>query len=235
MGQIKKNPYVNGNNVSYSLMRFHVSINIRKNENNLYFQLVVTNSEMEELVFNFNTFENAIYFTENVINNCHNFAEIQEAYDRIYKQGKYAPKEEPKEQKTKEIDLTPDEVDQAIIEYFGKGKNYRVSVTNEMYVDYHREPRIIFYLIEHLNYDGVKRDIKTCLTEGDLQHALNAYINFYNYELIDFKYNGGVHYVGMLVDEDTPYYNGMKLYVTEKTVDKPKSLEKVPPKKKESN
>ena len=166
MGQIDLKPYVKGNSISYSLMSFHVRIYIKNDNKILYFQIVVTNSEMEERLFDFKTLEEAIYFIENDIRHLRTFAEVEEAYSKKY---------EKADSNGETITLSPDEVDQAIIEYFGKDKDYRISVTEELYVDYQRRPNIIFYIIEHIS----NNNRKVALTKGDLHHALNAYINFY--------------------------------------------------------
>lgn len=215
MGQIDLKPYVKGNSISYSLMSFHVRINIKNDNKILYFQIVVTNSEMEERLFDFKTLEEAIYFIENDIRHLRTFAEVEEAYSKKY---------EKADSNGETITLSPDEVDQAIIEYFGKDKDYRISVTEELYVDYQRRPNIIFYIIEHIS----NNNRKVALTKGDLHHALNAYINFYNYELIDFKYKGGVHQPGLYIDEPRPYYEGIELSVVKKKKEEVRKLSKEP-------
>ena len=123
---------------------------------------------------------------------------------------------------TSAINLTPEEVDQAIVDYFEEIKDYRVSVKEELSL--HQDKLDLkFYLIEHLDHDKIEKKL---LTEEDLKNALNNYISFYNYELLDFKYIGGIHRTGYYFDKDTPHYDGIKLIV--KTKNKEKSLIKKP-------
>ncbi len=204
--------------LSISLMRFYVGIQVLKNNTNIFYQLTVIQDSKEELTFNFYSLEDAVSFTENVINKCENKQQILDKYIEMFENNQFkSPFKEKKEKdENSTITLTPDEVDEAIIEYFGSGKNYRVSAKEEL--SFHNNHLdIYFYLIEHLDYDGIKKDIKTMLTRGDLKNALSAYIDFYNYELIDFKYIGGIHRVGYYFDEDTPHYDGIQLEVKTKS------------------
>ena len=74
-------------------------------------------------------------------------------------------------------------------------------------------------LIQHLRNDIHKKEkIMHLLTDTNtqLKNALNNYVKTYNYEVIDFKYIGGVHKVGYFIEEDTPYYDGIQLNVKKK-------------------
>ena len=174
MSRIKLNHwYVKNNELSIYLMRFYTKIRILKNDQTIYYQLFVKGHDEKELIFNFYAIEDAISFTEQVINKSKNSSEVLEKYTLMFENDN-------------------------------------------------------FYLIEHLDYDGIKRDNMIMLTESDLKAALNHYINFYNYELIDFKYIGGIHRVGYFFDEDTPHYDGIQLEV--KTKEKLKTLFKSPKK-----
>ena len=214
---------VKDNELSISLMLFYIKITILKNDQTIYYQLFVKGHDEKELTFNFYTIEDAISFTEQVINKSKNSNEVLEKYTLMFENNMiYSPFP-----KTKKIELTPDEVDGAIVRYFGEGKNYRVSSERELSL-YNDQIDLRFYLIEHLDYDGIKRDNKIMLTESDLKTVLNHYVNFYNYELIDFKYIVGIHRVGYYFDEDTPHYDGIQLEV--KPREKIKTLSKNPKK-----
>lgn len=211
MGKINFNHwYVKDNTLSISLMRFCVDIDVKDG-----IKLRVIDEDRNELIFDFNTLGEAIFYTENVINDCKTKEEINYEYNKMFK----------KEDKNLKIDLTPTEVDQAILEYYDIDKDSRVSVEEELeIVDNH--PDIKFYIIEHIDYKDIQKDIKTPLQEEDIKKALNDYISTYNYELIDFKYIGGIHRVGYFFDEDTPHYDGIELNVKkkEKTLKKKKDI-----------
>lgn len=205
--------YVEENELRISLMRFYVQIKVLKNEKTVYYQLFVKDSDDRELTINFYALEDAISFTEQVVNKSEDSNEVLEKYTLMFGSDIfYSPFPKTKNAETSIIELTIDEVDEAIVGYFGKGKNYRVSSEQEVSL-YNNQIDLRFYLIEHLDYDGIKKDNKIMLTESDLKAALNHYINFYNYKLIDFKYIGGIHRVGYYFDEDTPHCDGIQLKV----------------------
>lgn len=225
MNRIELNHWsMKDNELSISLMRFYTKIKILKNDQTIYYQLFVKGHGGKELTFNFYTIEDAISFAEQVINKSKDSSEVLKKYTLMFENDMfYNPYPKTKNNETSTIELTPDEVNQAIVGYFGDGKRYRVSSKQELSL-YQDQLDIRFYLIEHLDYDGIKRDNKIMLTEGDLKNALNHYANFYNYELIDFKYMGGIHRVGYYFDEDTPHYDGIQLEV--KTKEPVKTLSK---------
>ena len=206
--------FVKDNEISASLMRFYVQIDICKNDKNLFFPLKVCSDGQELLTFNFYTLEDAIGFTNNVVNKSWTAEEIVEKYKKMFDDNHFKTTGQGNK-----ITLTPDEVDQAIIDYFGQGKEYPVSCKEELTMN-KSGLDIAFYLIEHTRIDGVRRDVSTRLTKGDLMDALGAYIEFYGYELLDFKYIGGIHRVGYFVDEDTPHYDGLELKVKKKEKNK---------------
>lgn len=213
MKRIEKNHwYIKENKLDISLMKFYVSIEITKNDKNVFYRLTVTDEEMQELVFNFYTLEDAIFFTEDIISKCFTTKEVIEKYQELYSQKKFkSPLTSMEKEKKDTITLFPDDIDEALIGYFGKGKNYRVSVQNELSVE-NKQPKMVYYLIEHVD----NGEIQTRLTYGDLLNAFNDYVGFYGYEVDNFKYIGGVRNVGYFVDEDTPYFEGIELHVKEK-------------------
>ena len=212
--------YLEGNELSISLLNFYVEINILKNNQFIYFQTKVKDNEEKELTYNFYAIEDAISFTEKVVANCQNTKEVLVRYGEMFENDKFkSPDLKKKKEEESKIILTPDEVDQAIIGYFSEGKEYKVSIQEELLLN-QDQLDLKFYLIEYLDYDGIKKDVKTMLTNGDLKKALNHYINFYNYELVDFKYIGGIHRVGYYFDEDTPHYDGIELKVVPKVKEK---------------
>jgi len=202
------------NQVTASLMQWAVSIDFCHNGENLYFPLKVYRDGKELLTFNFYTYEDAISFTNHVINKYNTTEEIIEKYKEMFSENRFKLPKSIGQVRDDKISLTPDEVDQAIVEYFGGDKEYPVSCKEELTMD-KNGLNIAFYLIEHTRIDGVRRDISTMLTKGDLMNALGAYIDFYGYELLDFKYIGGIHRIGYFFDEDKPHYDGIELKVKE--------------------
>lgn len=212
--------FIKNNEVSASLMHWYVKIAIYHNGENLYFPLSVYNDGQKILTFNFYTFEDAIGFTNNVVNKCWTSNEIVEKYQEMFDSFEFKnPNASKEEVEVKKIILNPDEVKKTIVEYFGRDKEYLISCKEKLTVN-GDTPDMVFYLIEHLIIDGNKRDISTRLTNGDLMHALDDYAKHYGYELTDFKYIGGIHHVGYYFDENTPYYNGIEMEVKKKDKNK---------------
>ena len=205
--------FIKRNRVSASLMHFAVSIDFCHNGENLYFPLKVYSDGKELLTFNFYTFEDAVGFTNNVINKKETVEEILETYQEMFSENIF---DNPNEERVKgnSITLTPDEVDQAIVEYFGSGKEYPVSCKEELIMGKNGVD-VVFYLVEHTRINGVRRDEATRLTKGDLMNALGAYIDFYGYELLDFSLNE-IHRAGYFTDDGVPYYKGIDLKVRKK-------------------
>ena len=191
--------YVKDNKLEVSLMWFFVSIEVDPKG----CILTVVKDGTDQSKFNFNSLEEAIDFTEGFIAGCKDIDMIEETYKIMTNED------------SKKIVLNSEEVDQALIEYFGEGKDYRVSVKEELSIENH-QPKIDFYLIEHLKYGDVEEIVKTLLTKEDLLKAFNNYIEDTDSEIKDFKYIGGIHRAGYYFDRDTPYYEGVKLNVSEK-------------------
>ena len=210
------NWFVIENSLTISLKKYFVYIDIKTNGCDISFQLKVIDNNNEQVIFSFETLEEAIVFTEDTISKCDNLYEIIEKYKEYYNRNKNNNIEE----KSNKIILTPNEVDQALFEHFSEGKDYQISIKEDLTIE-NNNPKISFYLIEHIDKD---KEVSTLLTNEDLKNALNDYISFYNYKLIDFKYIGGIHKVGYYFDNDTPYYEGIELKV--KKLDKRLILKK---------
>ena len=77
--------FINGNELSISLMRYYVDINMNLDDySGICFILRVIDSNRRQLLFNFDSIEKAVVFTETVIDKCLTFEEIKEAYNKYY-------------------------------------------------------------------------------------------------------------------------------------------------------
>ena len=84
MSKIELNHWnINENTMSISLLRFHVKIIILTNNNFIYYRTII-NDEQKELTLNFYSIEDAVGFTEKVVNNCHDIKEIIEKYEEKF-------------------------------------------------------------------------------------------------------------------------------------------------------
>lgn len=54
------------------------------------------------------------------------------------------------------------------------------------------------------------------LHDNNINTALNKYADSLGYALKGYKFMGGVRRMGMFVDEDTPYFDGIELYMIKK-------------------
>ncbi len=75
--------------MSISLMKFYVKIKILYNNQVIYYQLCIKGEDNKELIFNFYTIEDAICFTEQVVNKCNANAEIIKKYKSMYDNGEF--------------------------------------------------------------------------------------------------------------------------------------------------
>lgn len=202
--------YIKDNELSISLMRHHVSIRILRNDKNIFYQLVVIDSNRESLLFNFYTLEDAVRFTEDNISKCMDNKEILKQYKELFYNEQFANIDGLRVEKDK-IELSKDEVLDLITSYYGEDKEYEVYTIIDLSIN-NNEPNIDFYLVE--DCDGITNEVK--LTDGDLENVFKDYLSNTTYEFIDFKYKGGIRRVGYFVDEDTPYFEGIELRVKPK-------------------
>ena len=210
----KNNWYIQGNQAKISLMRLHASFNVCKNDESVFYQLIVNDNDMKTLTLNFYTLEDVISFVENVVSKCNSLDEVLTNYQQMFYDGLFSLPNEDKSIKSETLDLTKEEVDQAIIDYFGKDKDYGLSVERDLYIDYNGVPKVAFYLVDY------KDDSGRMLTEGDVKNVLSSYADSLDYELIDYKYVGGIHRAGYSYDEDTPHYEGIEVRVKPKEIKK---------------
>jgi hypothetical protein len=211
--------FVIDNELSISLKKFFVRINILKNDKFIFYKMTINNETQEELVFNFYSLEDAILFTEKVVANSNSNNEIVNYYYDMFNNKQFASLESSN--KEEKMTLTQEELNKAIIEYYFGECNDRVYVTEEL-TNNDGKLGIIFYLVERNN------NSKIPLTEEDLKNVLNNYINSDDYELISFKYIGGIHNVGYFFEKDTPYFGGIELRVKmkeKKLLRKPSKME----------
>ncbi len=205
---------INNNKASISLLHLHAEFNVLTNDKSIYFQLIVTDSNVKTTTFNFYTLEDVISFTEDIVSKCMTNEEVTILYKQMLENGDFRLPCGLKTPKKGKITLTPFDVDEAITRYFGNGKNYRVSVREKLSTDFYGNSKILFYLIEHLEYNGFKKDIEYLLTDGDLKKALSNYADSYGYDLDNFQYIGDINKPGYYFGEDTLNYEGIELKVT---------------------
>ena len=210
--------YLNNNNLSISLMKYCVNIITRKNSYGIYYQLIVLGEDKNELIFNFYTLEDSISFTENIVNKSNSFDEIVNEYETRFKNGEFSgpqldiietPNEDSK------VIITTDKLEQIMANYYGNGKRYKVTVEHDLN-SFNTKPQVLFYLIEHLDYDGIKKEHKILLTNHDVESAINDYLSSSSYELVDYKYLGDFHYNGYHIDPDKSTFTGVELTIKEK-------------------
>jgi hypothetical protein len=219
--------FVKDNNISISLMNFFVSINFSSEDNELAAQLTVNNSEMEKLSFTFYSLENAIEFTENVISKCNSLEDISKAFNEKNEHGEI--KRKVSVVKTNEAYLTKENIYNAIVGCFGRNKNYKVSATSEIY-DGIDGKSIYFYLIEHFECDGIKKENRVYLTDGDIRKAISYYLSETEFEFVDFLHGNSQKITYREIDEEH-IYEGIDILIAkkekEKKEDPKKKLKKV--------
>ena len=209
--------FVGDNKIGISLMRYAVDIEILKNDSDIFYRLNVYDDGKVALVFNFYSLADAIRFTEEDIDKSDSLNKIVESYKTKFANNEFIDMNSSVnlEVEDNKIVLTPDQVKQAIWNLFCKGKDYDMSVEYELRFN-NSQLDISFYIIEHLDFGGLKKDNRIRLTEGDLNYAFSNYLKNSNYDLEEFKYIGGIHRVGYYFDDDTSHFDGIELKVKEK-------------------
>ena len=209
MSRINKSHwFINENDLTISLMRFHVKIQLKQAKERIIVQLIITDQEQKNLSFHFNTLEEAITFTERIIDKSANNQEIIDKYMEFQEKKEKNFLSSQGEKKEFTIKLSPLEVEEAIVNYFGSGKNYKISIQEDVQLS-NNKWQIYFYLTEHLNYDGMNKEHKYMLTKSDIKTALEAYVNNYHYDFIDYEYEGKIN-------NNIPSYEGVKIRVKKK-------------------
>ena len=138
-----KSLFVDGNEFSSSLNHFHVSMIPVED----HVKMTVTDEDMKTLVLNFSSMEEAFHFTYNFINDCKNFEDIKRVHYEMYGDARLDERNEKLARiKGNKMTLSEFDIDQAIVDYFGKNKNYTVSARSKLEV-YNRVAKVSFYLI----------------------------------------------------------------------------------------
>ena len=162
---------VDNNKFFFNINDTFIEFRITAIENDLCITLRIDSSD-EELTFY--SMEDVLMFVQKIIKEKkESKGSIISYYNELNNQGEL--KQKVTVTKTNGAFLTKDNIYSAISGYFGQGKNYKVSATSEVY-DGTEGKEIFFYLVEHLDYDGIKKDVKTGLTNQDLKNAFNQAI-----------------------------------------------------------
>ena len=205
---------VDRNKASISLPHLYASFNVLKDGEYIYYQLEVNDRDLKKITMDFYTLEDVMGFVQKVVSKSRTNEEVLNKYNEMKEDEQFRLPGGLKAPEKGKIIVSSDEIKEAITEYYDIGKNYKVSVREDTYVDYNGNPQINYYLVEH--YYNKNREFEYKLTKTDIKKVLANYIGKNGYELNDFKYLGGVHRVGYFIDEDTVYFEGIELNVSKK-------------------
>ena len=114
------------------------------------------------------------------------------------------------------LSLNTEEVKNAIIDYYSSILDCMVSCYEELSIK-NKEANISFFLVEYFDEKNIKS--KRLLSLKDLNNVFSYYANNKGYELLDFKYIGGIHNMYIFGD-DVPYFEGIQLKLKEKGISK---------------
>ena len=202
---------VDNNKFFFNINDTFIEFRITAIENDLCITLRIDSSD-EELTFY--SMEDVLMFVQKIIKEKkESKGSIISYYNELNNQGEL--KQKVTVTKTNGAFLTKDNIYSAISGYFGQGKNYKVSATSEVY-DGTEGKEIFFYLVEHLDYDGIKKDVKTGLTNQDLKNAINYYLSETNFVFVDLKDRRKLAYRHL---DNNVTYEGLNIIVAEKEKD----------------
>ena len=80
-----RNLYIIDNNISFSTMRFHITINVESTDNSVC-NMEVRDSNMESLNMSFDTLEEAFLFANQDISECRTIGQVDQHYKDFHKE-----------------------------------------------------------------------------------------------------------------------------------------------------
>lgn len=80
--------FVNENELSASLMSFHARIHIHKKEDEIVFQTVITDNNMDKIIMTFPSMEEAYSFVQSVVSPCITTTELLDKIKEVYQDKK---------------------------------------------------------------------------------------------------------------------------------------------------
>ncbi len=212
--------YIKDNVIDFTQGRLYSDLRLIK-ANPPYFCLRVVNGDMKEKEYYFYTLEEAIYFKHKLAK-CKTLEDVQSLYDKLVIIDSAAPNSPVKIEDNKAF-LTEKEIKNAIINYYGSRRDRRVTVNRRLTYK-NGQLDIKFYKTEYFDFNGIQQTkIKRTLTYDDLKAVFDDLLKYESYELVDFKYVGGVHNPGYAFSNYTPHFDGIQLYVKER--EKPMRLD----------
>lgn len=215
MCKINDNHWFAGkNSLNISYFNCYVQIIINSNEEKIYYEMEIKNNQDDSIFLEFYSLEDAISFTEKVVKNANSNKEVLEKYkEKLNKKELYLPEEE-----YEYITLNSNEVDEAIIEYRGLKKSEDVFVKKEIDIIDDR-PHVTFYLSELITTTGRGKRRRIChiVYDEELEHALDYYIRNVDYDLVDYKFLGGVYHTNYEpYDSSEVRYDGIQIKAKKK-------------------
>ena len=123
------------------------------------------------------------------------------------------------------------EVIDILSNYYSKKLNKEITVKYDLGIKYETVgngvyeetvaiPDINFYFEDTIEHKNVVAKITSYLSLETIEEILKDYAESLNYEYDSFQYLGGIRHAGYFVDEDTPHFDGMQIYVKEKSMKK---------------
>ena len=201
MDDIDSNHWVD-NSLSISLLNFGVKITVKCSNNKIYTQLEIVDDNMDKYIFKFDTIEEAVDFTGNVINKYKSIKKISIIYEEKYNKHN-------EDKKVDKMILTPDEVKKAIIDCFRFNNNYKDIVFEELELK-----NDIVNVKYYLNFTIIHKNKRIRLKDGEIKKVLNNYIKIYDCNLVNYEYIGDI----LKLDDgkDSIHYKGIELTIKKK-------------------
>ena len=110
-------------------------------------------------------------------------------------------------------DITTKELLNILSDYYSPIYRRNIVMNKNILISNNDDLKLQIYF-EHYTPYGKMQIIY--LSELDIKTCLSKYANMLGYSLDSYKYLGGIRHVGYFTDEDTPYFEGIRLYLKEK-------------------
>lgn len=112
----------------------------------------------------------------------------------------------------KSKDLSKEEFLGVVSKYYSEKEEKDIDLQVELSITY----GLISMAPDLKLYYQNQNNFRVYVLEDDIAEALHKYAEDNNTTLDSYKYMGGVRKMGMFTDEDTPFFNGVRLYVKDR-------------------
>ncbi|MBP5678542.1 MAG: hypothetical protein J6X28_01780 [Bacilli bacterium] len=194
---------IDQNTFSFSTLSHAIDIEVEGRKRKIHSTVSVQDNHLKKESFSFDSLEDALEFAQKRIPRNTTNEEIVNQYI------KWLEERKPVTIEPEEMILSKQEICEEIANFFGQYRKDKIEAIAKVSLEM-GEAVVRFYMVEHLRYDGIHKDIKSMLTNSDIERVLKFYAETEDCDLLDYEYIKGVKET---LKRKRPYFEGMKLLV----------------------